>query len=106
MRYLEGLSAGSRLLGVLPQSGEYQMLLPLDAILEVAPDGSDLAAKLDADRDNPGVYLAVERARTLVRERHSWAKRAEQIFDLLQTGQPTGFNDIWTQGRALNLPSA
>jgi hypothetical protein len=93
MRYLEGLSAGSRLLGVLPRSGEYERLLPLDAILVVAPDGSDLAAKLDADRKNPGARGAVERARLLVREEHSWARRAEQIFDRLQDGKATGFEE-------------
>ena len=38
MRYMEGLAAGARLLGVLPRSGEYEALLPLDAILQVAPD--------------------------------------------------------------------
>jgi hypothetical protein len=97
MRYLEGLSAGARLLGVLPSSGEYELLLPLDAILQVAPDGSDLPAKLDADRSNPNARIAVENARTLVREHHSWARRAEQIFNRLNNGQPTGFNEIWSQ---------
>ncbi|MGB2604002.1 MAG: glycosyltransferase [Candidatus Sulfotelmatobacter sp.] len=92
MRYLEGLAAGARLLGVLPGSGEYAELLPLDAILQVAPDGSDLAAKLDADRRNPSAALAVENARTLVRSRHSWAKRAEQVFRRLSSGTATGFH--------------
>jgi len=92
MRYLEGLSAGARLVGVLPGSGEYEKLLPLDAILQVAPDGSDLAAKLDADRNSPEARAAVERARLFVREHHSWARRAEQIFDRLSDGKPTGFD--------------
>jgi hypothetical protein len=81
MRYLEGLSAGARLLA----------LLPLDAILQVAPDGSDLAVKLDADQQNDKGRAAVERARILVRQQHSWAKRAEQIFRRLNTGEATGF---------------
>lgn len=93
MRYLEGLSAGARLLGVLPKSGEYERLLPLDAMLVVAPDGSDLAAKLDADRKNPEARAAVERARLLVREQHSWKRRAEQIFERLMAGKATGFED-------------
>lgn len=92
MRYLEGLAAGSRLLGVLPGSGEYEMLLPLDAIVQVTPDGSDLAAKLDADRNNPEACAAVERARIQVRKHHSWARRAEQIFDRLNSGKATGFD--------------
>jgi hypothetical protein len=91
MRYLEGLSAGARLLGVLPGSGEYTELLPLDAILQVAPDGSDLAGKLDADRQNPYAALAVEKARAVVRSHHSWAKRAEQVFGRLASGIATGF---------------
>jgi Glycosyl transferases group 1 len=93
MRYLEGLAAGARLLGVLPRSGEYERLLPLDAILVVAPDGSDLAVKLDADRGDPVARAAVERARAFVREQHSWTKRAEQIFDRLDCGKATGFED-------------
>jgi hypothetical protein len=93
MRYLEGLSAGARLVGVLPRSGEYQRLLPLDAMLTVAPDGSDLAARLDADRGNPMTHVAVERASLMVREQHSWKKRADQIFHRLADGRPTGFGD-------------
>ena len=92
MRYMEGLAAGTRLLGVLPQSGEYEALLPPDAILQVAPDGSDLAQKLDADKDNPNAQAAVERAMRLVRSHHSWGKRAEQIYGRLSSGEPTGFN--------------
>jgi Glycosyl transferases group 1 len=91
MRYLEGLAAGARLLGVLPNSGEYQRLLPLDAMLVVASDGSDLAARLDADRENPARLAAVEAASTLVREQHSWERRAEQIYNRLSSGKPTGF---------------
>jgi Glycosyl transferases group 1 len=88
MRYLEGLSAGARLLGVLPRSGEYEFLLPREAILEVSPDGSDLAAKLDDDVASGGAAMAVEHARDLVRSHHSWARRAEQIFARLSTGRP------------------
>ena len=88
MRYLEGLSAGARLIGVLPRSGEYEFLLPRDAILEVSPDGSDLVQKLDADVANGGASVAVERACDLVRSHHSWACRAEQIYARLSTGCP------------------
>lgn len=86
MRYMEGLSAGARLLGVLPRSGEYEALLPRDAVLEVEPDGSDLAVKLDADVASNGGKEAVEWARAVVREHHSWARRADQIYDRLTTG--------------------
>jgi hypothetical protein len=90
MRYLEGLSAGARLLGVLPKSGEYQDLLPRDAMLVVAPDGSDLTEKLDADRSNSAIAREMEKTSLLVRERHSWAKRAEQIYSRLLTGEKIG----------------
>ena len=93
MRYMEGLAAGARLLGVLPRSGEYQTLMPMDAILQVAPDGSDLAAKLDADRKKTEIRLAVERARVYGRAQHSWGKRAEQIYQRLATGNPTRFGE-------------
>jgi hypothetical protein len=83
MRYLEGLSAGARLLGVMPKSGEYQDLLPRAAILEVAPDGSDLESSLDADLANQEGWSAVEHATSLVRAHHSWERRAEQIRDRL-----------------------
>lgn len=88
MRYLEGLAAGTRLLGVLPHSGEYERILPIDAILTVAPDGSDLEIKLDADRENTDKDAAVARACDLVRTKHSWATRAEQIYRRLSTGDP------------------
>ena len=92
MRYLEGLAAGTRLLGTLPASGEYQLLLPRDAILEVASDGSDLADKLDADRADPIVWKAVDRASALVRDRHSWSRRAEQVFCYLKSGTVPDFS--------------
>jgi hypothetical protein len=92
MRYFEGLAAGARLLGVRPGSGEYDHLLPRDAILEVAPDGSDLAAKLDADRSDPTRHLAVERARRVVRRHHSWKSRAEQVYRRLTGGAPYAFD--------------
>jgi hypothetical protein len=92
MRYLEGLAAGSRLLGVLPMSGEYEALLPLDAILQVAPDGSDLASKLDTDRVDATARRAVERARILVRSHHSWKRRAEQIYARLTDGTTYSFD--------------
>jgi hypothetical protein len=83
MRYLEGLAAGARLLGVLPKSGEFEDLLPRESICVVAPDGSDLAEKLDADADDADGWRAVERAGEIVRTEHSWRRRAEQIYESL-----------------------
>ena len=84
MHYLEGLSAGSRLLGVLPKSGEFEHLLPRNSILEVRPDGSDLAQRLDEDAFSAEAFAAVRRAQALVQEEHSRRKRAEQILGRIQ----------------------
>jgi len=91
MRYFEGLAAGTRLLGVLPRSGEYESILPTDAFCQVSPDGSDLAKRLDEDRSNPNNQRAVDAAGVFVREHHSWRRRAEQVFDHLATGAAIEF---------------
>jgi hypothetical protein len=88
LRYFEGLAAGTRLLGPLPASGEYEALLPTDALCEVSLDGSDLAERLDRDRQNPDYQGAVDAAATLVREHHSWRRRGQQIYDFLEHGGP------------------
>ena len=85
MRYLEGLASGSRLLGVLPRSGEFELLLPRNTLCEVEPDGSDLAEKLDADADYAEGWQAVQLAGELVRNEHSWRRRAQQIHERLET---------------------
>jgi glycosyltransferase involved in cell wall biosynthesis len=83
MRYLEGLACGARLLGVLPGSGEFEDLLPSAAICEVAPDGSDLAERLDADAANAEGWRATVDAGQRVQAEHSWSRRAEQIYGRL-----------------------
>jgi hypothetical protein len=91
MRYFEGLAAGTRLLGVLPRSGEYEAVLPTDAFCQVSPDGSDLAKRLDDDRGNPNNQRAVDAAGAFVREHHSWRRRAEQVFNHLANGDAIEF---------------
>jgi hypothetical protein len=77
----------------LPRSGEYEALLPTDAICQVAPDGSDLAERLHEDLANPDAQRAVDAAGAFVRKYHSWQWRAEQIINYLGTGT------------AINIPS-
>jgi hypothetical protein len=84
-RYFEGLAAGARLLGVLPGSGEYQELLPLDVTVEVAPDGRDLADVLDAAAGDPAEE-ATRRAQAYVHANHTWAHRADVIYDAMNDG--------------------
>jgi hypothetical protein len=86
MRYLEGLAAGARLLGLRPASGEFDDLIPGAALCEVRADGTDLAEVLDADQENADAWRAVDQARDLVRASHSWSRRAEQIRDRLLAG--------------------
>ena len=107
MRYFEGLAAGTRLLGVLPRSGDYEALLPIDAICQVAPDGSDLAERLDEDRSNPNAQRAVDAAGAFVREHHSWQRRAEQIFNYLANGVAIDLPHLQKEpqvGRLVNRP--
>jgi hypothetical protein len=87
-RYFEGLAAGTRILGTIPESGEYNALLPTDALCEVSLDGSDLAERLDRDRQNPDNQRAVDAAAALVREHHSWQRRGQQIYNYLEHGGP------------------
>jgi hypothetical protein len=87
VRYLEGLGAGARLLGVLPRSGEFQDLLPMDALVECAADGANLPAVLaEADADPQWEEKRVA-ARDLVHESHGWEKRARHIYDRIMSLQ-------------------
>ena len=84
-RYLEGLGAGCLLLGALPGSGEFERLLSKDAIVECAPDGSDLSAMLDAadaraDLDGAAAKLCQE-----VHREHTWENRARHVYERLLT---------------------
>ncbi len=98
MRYFEGLAAGTRLLGVLPRSGEYEAILPTDAFCQVSPDGSDLAQRLDEDRSNPNNQRAVDAAGEFVREHHSWRRRGEQVFNHLANGAAIDLRSMQGEG--------
>ena len=87
MRYIEGLAGGARLLGVLPRSGEYEALLPTEAICQVAPSGEDLSQRIEEDLARPERWEAVEYAREVVLEQHSWARRGEQVYQRLREGR-------------------
>jgi Glycosyl transferases group 1 len=99
MRYFEGLAAGTRLLGVLPRSGEYEAILPPDAFCQVSPDGSDLAERLDEDRSNPNNQRAVDAVSEFVREHHSWRRRGEQVFNHLANGAAIDLRSMQNEPR-------
>lgn len=84
MRYFEGLAAGCRLLGTRPGSGEFERLLPEACLLEVASDGSNLAAGFDRDQADEAAWEATRQASELVREKHGWDARAKTIVAHLQ----------------------
>jgi hypothetical protein len=84
MRYFEGLAAGCRLLGALPKSGEYEALLPREAILEVQVDGSDFAEKFARDNADANWLPAVAAASDLVRREHGWDSRARTIVETIR----------------------
>jgi hypothetical protein len=54
----------------------------------VAPDGSDLAARLQEDRDDPNAQRAVDAAGAFVRKYHSWQWRTAQIINYLADNVP------------------
>ena len=105
-RYLEGLAVGTRLLGVLPLNGDYQMLLPTEAICAVRPDGSDLAERLDADQIIGNRQQIAETVGAFVRKHHSWQKRGEQIFDYLAYAKPIELSAMGNDGRLVTRQSA
>ena len=90
MRYFEGLAAGSRLLGAVPASGEYDALLPRGAILEVDVDGSDFAEKFARDNADASWRPVVQAAGAMVRREHGWDARARTIVELIRArlGKP------------------
>lgn len=84
MRYLEGLAAGCRLIGVLPSSGEFEKLLPRDSILEVSADGGNFAQRFEADQTNIQGWKAAATASQIVLTDHGWDSRAREIISQLK----------------------
>ncbi len=79
-RYLEGVGAGCRLLGMRPHSGEFELLLPHEAIVECAPDGSDLSAVLDKADADPEFETKAADACALAHREHTWERRARDVY--------------------------
>jgi hypothetical protein len=82
-RYFEGVGAGCRLLGVRPRSGEFELLLPEDALVECAPDGSDLADVLEQADSDPEFAVKASAACEHIHREHTWERRAVQIYERL-----------------------
>jgi hypothetical protein len=86
LRYLEGIGAGCRLLGTRPKSGEFDILLPSDAIVECKPDGSDLETALDEADADPRFAEKADAASRYAHQAHRWSRRAEWIHSRLHGG--------------------
>jgi Glycosyl transferases group 1 len=101
-RFLEGVGAGCRLLGIRPRSGEFELLLTEEALVECAPDGSDLSDVLDeADADSAFAAKASAACEHVHRE-HTWERRAVHIYERLlaiDDGDRTN-RDLRDEGRA------
>jgi hypothetical protein len=83
-RYLEGPGGGSRLLGVIPgDRAEYDELFPADAMVECAPDGSDIEAVLEAADADPEAESKRIAVRDVMHREHGWDKRAQQVHEEL-----------------------
>ena len=82
-RFLEGIGAGCRLLGVRPRSGEFEMLVPDEALVECAPDGSDLAEVLEKADSDPEFASKAAAACDHIHREHTWERRAVHIYQRL-----------------------
>lgn len=86
-RYLEGPAAGARLLGVIPPRVEYEWFYPPNAIVECAPDGSDIGSVLDRADADPEWEATRVRVRDHVRAQHGWENRASAIYSSLKEAE-------------------
>ena len=103
LRYLEGVGSGCRLLGARPASGEFDLMLPPDALVECAPDGSDLDEVLGSADDDPSFAARAAAASVYAHSEHTWERRAEAIHGRLR-GEPE--QDLFQVGRRAETPAA
>jgi hypothetical protein len=83
-RYYEGAAAGAVLIGQAPQCRSFGERFPWpDAVIEVRPDGGDIADVLAALRVQPERLTEISRrnaAESLLR--HDWVYRWKQVLDV------------------------
>jgi hypothetical protein len=84
-RYFEGAAGGTILLGSRPGCPEFDDLFDWpDAVVEIAPDGSDLREVLAALDGSPTRSTALRTANAVNSlRRHDWADRWARILDTL-----------------------
>ena len=84
-RYFEGAAGGAILLGSRPGCPEFDDLFDWpDAVVEIAPDGSDLRDVLAALEADPARLAAASTANVVnTLRRHDWARRWSRILETL-----------------------
>jgi hypothetical protein len=81
-RYFEGAAGGAILLGTRCRSPEFERFFDdADAVVEIAPDGSDFRAVFEAIEADPARRAAIRRG-NIVRalRRYDWAYRWEEVL--------------------------
>jgi hypothetical protein len=98
LRYLEGVGAGCRLLGARPRSGEFELMLRADSIVECTPDGSNLEEVLEEADADPGFAEKAATASQHAHALHPWSRRAEWIHGRLVGGPEHPLDYVGTPG--------
>ncbi len=84
-RYYEGSAAGAVLIGQVPQCEAFQTMFGWpDSVIEISPDGSDVAAvlsRLEADRERVSAIGRRNAAEALLR--HDWLYRWKRIYEIV-----------------------
>jgi hypothetical protein len=86
-RYIEGPLAGARSMGVAAVRPEMDYFFEDGEFVACAEDGSDLSGVLDAADSDPKWEERRTAARDRFRQRHTWAVRALEIRDDLESMQ-------------------
>ncbi|MDO4955203.1 MAG: glycosyltransferase [Akkermansia sp.] len=85
-RFYEAMASKTLIIGYKPRP-VFDELFPEDAMVELNPDGSDFAGKIDYFLNHPDEYnRMVERNYELVMREHTWAARFRQFCAALPQG--------------------
>lgn len=84
-RFYEAMASKTLIIGYKP-GPVFNELFPADAMVELNPDGSDFAEKIDFFLNHPDEYSRiVDRNYELVMREHTWAARFRRFQEVLQS---------------------